>query len=212
MRTENISTLKINKLTQEQYDRAVEAGNIDETALYFTPDDFDENELRDFITTEDEDVKNSVTSDFTLAIENAKSQLSSIINALDGEVDINTNSISGLNGDITSINSTISEIQTMIAEINSALEGKTDAEIILPWANYDEANETIEIGISSSPYYIRSTTSELKVYQGSTVITSWEGGQLKAVDITASNSISTPQVIVNGLVLKGDSTSGWSFI
>ena len=46
MRTENISTLKINKLSQAQYDRAVEAGNIDETALYFTPDDFDEEVLK----------------------------------------------------------------------------------------------------------------------------------------------------------------------
>lgn len=39
MITENLSTLKINKLTQEQYDRELAAGNIDETALYLTPDE-----------------------------------------------------------------------------------------------------------------------------------------------------------------------------
>lgn len=39
MITENVSTLKIHKLTQAQYDRALEAGNIDENALYLTPDD-----------------------------------------------------------------------------------------------------------------------------------------------------------------------------
>ena len=39
MIVENISTLKIHKLTQEQYDRELEAGNIDETALYLTPDE-----------------------------------------------------------------------------------------------------------------------------------------------------------------------------
>ena len=34
---ENLSILKINKLTQKQYDRELTAGNIDETALYLTP-------------------------------------------------------------------------------------------------------------------------------------------------------------------------------
>lgn len=36
---ENLSTLKIHKLTQEQYDRELAAGNIDENALYLTPDE-----------------------------------------------------------------------------------------------------------------------------------------------------------------------------
>ncbi len=36
MITENLSTLKINKLTQEQYDREREAGRIDENAMYLT--------------------------------------------------------------------------------------------------------------------------------------------------------------------------------
>lgn len=39
MQTQNIPTLQIHKLTQEQYDTALAEGNIDETALYFTPDD-----------------------------------------------------------------------------------------------------------------------------------------------------------------------------
>ena len=39
MITENLSTLKMNKLTQAQYDRELDAGNIDENALYLTPDD-----------------------------------------------------------------------------------------------------------------------------------------------------------------------------
>lgn len=37
--TENISTLKINKLTQAQYERELAAGRIDEYALYLTPDE-----------------------------------------------------------------------------------------------------------------------------------------------------------------------------
>ena len=39
MITENLSTLKIHKLTKEQYDRELAAGRIDENALYLTPDD-----------------------------------------------------------------------------------------------------------------------------------------------------------------------------
>ena len=38
MITENLSTLKIHKLTQSQYERELAAGNIDEGALYLTPD------------------------------------------------------------------------------------------------------------------------------------------------------------------------------
>ena len=38
MITENLSTLKIHKLSQEQYDRELENGNLDESALYLTPE------------------------------------------------------------------------------------------------------------------------------------------------------------------------------
>lgn len=38
MKTENVSTLKINKLTQTQYDREVESGNVEENALYLIPE------------------------------------------------------------------------------------------------------------------------------------------------------------------------------
>lgn len=37
MITENLSTLQIHKLTQEQYDRALENGAINENAIYITP-------------------------------------------------------------------------------------------------------------------------------------------------------------------------------
>lgn len=38
MFVENLSTLKIHKLTQEQYDRELAEGNIDEYSLYLTPE------------------------------------------------------------------------------------------------------------------------------------------------------------------------------
>jgi hypothetical protein len=39
LNTENLSTLKIHKLSQSQYDRELEAGRIDENAFYLTPDE-----------------------------------------------------------------------------------------------------------------------------------------------------------------------------
>ena len=45
MITENLSTLKIHKLTQGQYDRELAAGNIDENAIYLTPDDNNNNNV-----------------------------------------------------------------------------------------------------------------------------------------------------------------------
>ncbi len=39
MITNNLSTLKIHKLSQAQYDREKAAGNLDQTALYLTPDE-----------------------------------------------------------------------------------------------------------------------------------------------------------------------------
>jgi hypothetical protein len=37
--TENLSTLKIHKLTQAQYDRELKADNIDAAAMYLTPEE-----------------------------------------------------------------------------------------------------------------------------------------------------------------------------
>lgn len=39
MITENLSTLKIHKLTQAQYNRELNNGTLDEAALYLTPDE-----------------------------------------------------------------------------------------------------------------------------------------------------------------------------
>lgn len=39
MITENLSTLKIHRLTQEQYDRELANGTLDQNAIYLTPDE-----------------------------------------------------------------------------------------------------------------------------------------------------------------------------
>ena len=39
MITQNLSTLKIHKMSKAQYDRELAAGRIDENAIYLVPDD-----------------------------------------------------------------------------------------------------------------------------------------------------------------------------
>ena len=47
----NLSILKIHKLTKEQYERELNAGNIDENALYLIPDE--EIDLSNYATIEE---------------------------------------------------------------------------------------------------------------------------------------------------------------
>jgi hypothetical protein len=82
--TENLSTLKIHKLTKEQYERELEAGNLDANALYLTPDE--ETDLSGYATVEQLNTKadtehTHTTSDITdfqetlnTAIDNAIAQ------------------------------------------------------------------------------------------------------------------------------------------
>lgn len=55
MITENLSTLKIHKLSQTQYERELAAGRIDPNALYLTPDESIDLSNYEFITVEDID-------------------------------------------------------------------------------------------------------------------------------------------------------------
>lgn len=208
MKTENISTLKIHKLTQEQYERELEAGNIDETALYFTQDDFDEGELREFITSEDA----AITLGYYTAIEEAKKSLNDSITAIEETANANKDDITRLNGNIASINEGVSDIQSNISDINTALEGKVDNKTISQWVNYDATNNTVEIGISDSAYDIKSSkASGLEIRKGTETITHWNDNGLNAANINASKKVLTPEVQISGLVLTGDSTNGWYF-
>lgn len=52
-KTQNVPNLRIHKLTQEQYNNALEAGFIEDNAIYLTPDDGAEEV--EFISIEDID-------------------------------------------------------------------------------------------------------------------------------------------------------------
>jgi hypothetical protein len=72
--TENLLTLKIHKLTQAQYNRELEAGRIDESALYLTPDE--EIDLSPYATKEELDTKSDKSHNHTIAnVDNLQSSL-----------------------------------------------------------------------------------------------------------------------------------------
>lgn len=100
MITRNISTLKINKLTQAQYDRELAAGNIDENALYLTPDEdtYTQGEL-DAMFAE----KAEVSHEHSISnVDGLQANLDSLESAVDSKVP-NTRKINGkaLSSDIT---------------------------------------------------------------------------------------------------------------
>lgn len=77
METKNVSNLKIHKLTQAQYDRELAAGNIDEYALYLTPDE--EIDLSPYATVEQVNGKANATHDHAI------SDVRGLQTALDGK-------------------------------------------------------------------------------------------------------------------------------
>ena len=77
--TNDLLTLKIHKLTQEQYDEAVQAGNIDENALYLTPDE--EIDLSGYATIDQLDGKADATHEHDI------DEISSLQSALDSNLE-----------------------------------------------------------------------------------------------------------------------------
>lgn len=76
MITENLSTLKIHKLTQAQYNREFENGTLDENALYLTPDE--EMDLSGYATTEQLNEKANVSHEHSISnITNLQTSLDS---------------------------------------------------------------------------------------------------------------------------------------
>jgi hypothetical protein len=105
MITENVSTLKIHKLTQAQYERELEAGRIDENALYLTPDE--EIDLSPYATIEQ--MKEKAEKEHTHAIadvDNLQSTLDTMNVTISGKA--NTNHSHAVS-DVTNLQETLNE-------------------------------------------------------------------------------------------------------
>lgn len=99
MITENLSTLKIHKLTQKQYDREFKAGNTDENALYLTPDL--DSVVDQTFNPESENaqsgkaVQEAIDAEITQIEEYIEDQIGDIETALDGIIAIQNSLIGG---------------------------------------------------------------------------------------------------------------------
>ena len=112
MNITNISTLKIHKLTKEQYERELAAGNIDENALYLTPDD--EVDLSMYVT---EDVFESKVADKADKVHNHEiSEVAGLQAALDSKAAASHNHNDKYY--------TEGEIDTKVASLQSSIDGK----------------------------------------------------------------------------------------
>lgn len=119
MITENLSTLKIYKLTQEQYDKRLEEGTIDENALYLTPYeaiDSSDIDLSRYATIELLDEKANISHIHSIADIN---ELQSILDTLNQNISVksdvaHTHEIS----DVTNLQSSLDEKVSTTRTIN----------------------------------------------------------------------------------------------
>ena len=119
MLTENLSTLKINRLTQEQYDTALTNGSINANELYLTPDD---NELDTSAFLRVTDVGSAV--DINPINADTLQGKSASYFATTSNVSTINNSLNKINSDISSINGSLNTINSDISTINSSLSAK----------------------------------------------------------------------------------------
>ena len=119
MLTENLSTLKINRLTQEQYDAALTNGSINANELYLTPDD---NELDTSAFLRVTDVGSAVDIN-PINADTLQGKSASYFATASNVSSIN-GSLNTINSDISTINSSLNTINSDISTINSSLSAK----------------------------------------------------------------------------------------
>ena len=126
MLTENLSTLKINRLTQEQYDAALINGSINANELYLTPDD-NELDTSAFLRVTDVgsavDV-NPINADTLQGKSASYFATSSNVSTINTSLNTINSDISTINGSLNTINSNISTINSDISTINGSLSAK----------------------------------------------------------------------------------------
>lgn len=153
MNTENLQTLKIHRLTQNQYDRELKAGNIDENALYLTPDDVCYTKAEaDILLSGKSDISHNHDSDYdekgsaSIAVDthndstSAHSDIRGSISSLQTEVGNNLSTLTNHTNDKSNphevtlsqlgVSATVTELNYMAgvtSNIQTQLNGKLDA-------------------------------------------------------------------------------------
>lgn len=113
MITENLSTLKIYKLTQEQYDKRLEEGTLEENALYLTPEE--EIDLSGYATIELLDEKANISHIHSVAdVNELQSMLDTLNQNISDKSDVgHTHEISDITNLQTSLDEKVSTSRTI---------------------------------------------------------------------------------------------------
>jgi hypothetical protein len=142
---ENVSTLQIHKLTQEQYDRELAAGRLDENALYLTPDediDLSGYATEEYVNAATEDLKNELLGGAGEQFDTLK-ELADLINdnqdAIEafeelakGKADKDhtheINEVNGLQDELDGVNDEIDNVKKTLENVQTTLNGKSELE------------------------------------------------------------------------------------
>lgn len=181
MITENLSTLKIHKLTKEQYERELAAGRIDENALYLTPEE--EVDLSGYATVEQLGEKADKTH------EHKVSEVTDLQNALDknledanvyadnavAEIDFPVDSVNGKTGAVALTASDVGA--PTVDEMNSAIAAIPTPDVSGQINSHDSnpsAHEYIRGLISDVAGSIPTSLSQLSEDDGNMTVTAAE--------------------------------------
>ena len=144
MITENLSTLKIHKLTKEQYERELAAGRLDENAIYLTPDE--SVDISNFVT--QDELSSAIAS---IPTPDVSGQINEHNNSQDAHADIRAlisekSDFSGSYNDLTDKPTDLTTktyVDTQDASILSGANQYTDEKIALLLNNSSEAVDSI---------------------------------------------------------------------
>lgn len=160
MITENLSTLKIHKLTQAQYDRELANGTLDDNALYLTPDE--EVDLSGYATKDDLNAKsdnghNHVVDDIT----DLQVELDELLETSKSYTDSQTENVvtfTHLTGHNTST-SAHNDIRLLITDLTTRLNTLADSDD----TTLDQISEIVAYIKSNKELIDAITTSKVSV-------------------------------------------------
>lgn len=188
MKVENLSTLKIHKLSQEQYNRELEAGRIDENAIYLTPDTNDlstDTEIKDYIETFTEQYVDSRDAEL-------KSYVDGLYNDLDANK-VNSSAFNTLSANVEGMKTTNNYAYSTAVRLDALCSGLSLSSLG---------------GMSPNSSAKVTTTSN---FGSTSSISNVEGGKCYTI-VVLINSSSTTEVLTFPLYVPlPDETSNRSF-
>lgn len=130
MQTQNLSALKIHKLSQEQYEREAANGTLDETALYITPD------------TKYLDMEQTTEVGVT---EVPEGEVGQVLGVTSNGVEFTTLSTSDLENDAGYLDASHNTSSTAHADIRALISNPTSVLVTLSSSGWSNLTQTVTV-------------------------------------------------------------------